>query len=156
MDFICVTKMYISLCELIGSTRAYAYAEIMQEELFHGITSLAYMVAFFMQAFICKGDVFMARDQLDAAEMAYSAALKIDPSLRRSKSFKVRKVTCYLHYCVLCVPLSELVHFLFLAIYCGHRQYDGHLSPTGSYCKSRGAICTHTCSILSPMRRNTH
>lgn len=32
----------------------------------------------------------MAADQVDAAEKSYSMALVLDPSIRRSKSFKVQ------------------------------------------------------------------
>ncbi|KAI3464202.1 hypothetical protein Pfo_020865 [Paulownia fortunei] len=41
-------------------------------------------------AYICEGDVFMAMDQFDAAEESYSIALDLNPSVRRSKSFKAR------------------------------------------------------------------
>ncbi|KAF8378914.1 hypothetical protein HHK36_030263 [Tetracentron sinense] len=40
------------------------------------------------QAYICQGDAFLAMDELDAAEKSYTMALQIDPSIRRSKSFK--------------------------------------------------------------------
>ncbi|KAK4362659.1 hypothetical protein RND71_017900 [Anisodus tanguticus] len=36
------------------------------------------------------GDALMALDQVDAAEKSYSMALELDPSIRRSKSFKVQ------------------------------------------------------------------
>ncbi|KAI4304530.1 hypothetical protein MLD38_040026 [Melastoma candidum] len=42
------------------------------------------------EAYICEGDVYFAIDQFDRAEKLYSLALEIDPSLRRSKSFKAR------------------------------------------------------------------
>lgn len=42
------------------------------------------------EAHICLGDAFLAMDHTDAAERSYSAALEVDPSLRRSKSFKAR------------------------------------------------------------------
>ncbi|XP_010935494.1 small glutamine-rich tetratricopeptide repeat-containing protein 2 isoform X1 [Elaeis guineensis] len=42
------------------------------------------------QAYVCQGDVFLARGEWDAAEKAYSTALQLDPSIRRSKSFKAR------------------------------------------------------------------
>ncbi|XP_073142955.1 uncharacterized protein [Henckelia pumila] len=41
------------------------------------------------QAYICEGDVFMAMDRFDTAEESYSIALELDPSIRRSKSFKI-------------------------------------------------------------------
>ncbi|KAG8388495.1 hypothetical protein BUALT_Bualt02G0131600 [Buddleja alternifolia] len=41
-------------------------------------------------AYICEGDVLMAMDQYDAAQESYSIALDLDPSIRRSKSFKAR------------------------------------------------------------------
>lgn len=44
---------------------------------------------FNLQAYICQGDVFLAMDKFDSAEISYSTALEIDPSIRRSKSFKV-------------------------------------------------------------------
>ena len=43
----------------------------------------------FWQAYICKGDALMAMEQYDAAGDSYSMALHLDPSIRRSKSFKV-------------------------------------------------------------------
>lgn len=44
----------------------------------------------FPQAFICQGDAFMEMEQWDSAEKAYSNALLIDPSIRKSRSFKAR------------------------------------------------------------------
>ncbi|XP_074567549.1 uncharacterized protein LOC141824208 [Curcuma longa] len=44
----------------------------------------------FAQAYICEGDVLLAMEEWDGAEKAYSVALQLDPSLRRSKSFKAR------------------------------------------------------------------
>ncbi|EOY21630.1 Tetratricopeptide repeat-containing protein isoform 2 [Theobroma cacao] len=41
-------------------------------------------------AYICQGDAFLAMDQYDAAQKSYSTCLEIDPSIRRSKSFKIR------------------------------------------------------------------
>ncbi|KAL0421691.1 UNVERIFIED_CONTAM: hypothetical protein Slati_3192000 [Sesamum latifolium] len=41
-------------------------------------------------AYICEGDVLMAMDQCDAAEQSYLIALDLDPSIRRSKSFKAK------------------------------------------------------------------
>lgn len=43
-----------------------------------------------LQAYIYQGDAFLAMDEFGAAENAYSYALSIDPSIRRSKSFKVQ------------------------------------------------------------------
>ncbi|KAK9115609.1 hypothetical protein Sjap_014556 [Stephania japonica] len=42
------------------------------------------------QAYLCQGDAFLALEKFDAAENSYAIALEIDPSLRRSKSFKAR------------------------------------------------------------------
>ncbi|KAL8547814.1 hypothetical protein ACS0TY_007228 [Phlomoides rotata] len=42
------------------------------------------------EAYICKGDVYMAMNQFNAAEESYAIALDLDPSIRRSKSFKAR------------------------------------------------------------------
>ncbi|XP_077220536.1 tetratricopeptide repeat (TPR)-containing protein [Tasmannia lanceolata] len=42
------------------------------------------------QAYICQGDAFLAMEEYDAAENAYSSALLVDPAIRRSKSFKAR------------------------------------------------------------------
>uniref|UniRef100_M1AN39 TPR domain containing protein n=1 Tax=Solanum tuberosum TaxID=4113 RepID=M1AN39_SOLTU len=42
------------------------------------------------EGYICQGDVLMALDHVDAAEKSYSMALQLDPSIRRSKSFKAR------------------------------------------------------------------
>lgn len=44
----------------------------------------------FPQAYICQGDAFLAMEEWAAAEKAYSNALLIDPSIRRSQSFKAR------------------------------------------------------------------
>ncbi|GJX68759.1 retrotransposon protein, putative, ty1-copia subclass [Tanacetum coccineum] len=41
------------------------------------------------QAYVCKADALMAMEQYDAAGDSYSMALHLDPSIRRSKSFKV-------------------------------------------------------------------
>ncbi|KAD6453916.1 hypothetical protein R6Q59_015678 [Mikania micrantha] len=42
------------------------------------------------KAYICKGDALMAMEQYEAAGDSYSIALELDPSIRRSKSFKAR------------------------------------------------------------------
>ncbi|KAH7857494.1 hypothetical protein Vadar_013360 [Vaccinium darrowii] len=42
------------------------------------------------EAYICQGDALMAIEQFDAAETSYAMALELDPSIRRSKSFKAR------------------------------------------------------------------
>ncbi|KAJ0963910.1 hypothetical protein J5N97_029032 [Dioscorea zingiberensis] len=42
------------------------------------------------QAYLSQGDAYVAMDKWNAAEKAYSNALIIDPSIRRSKSFKAR------------------------------------------------------------------
>ncbi|CDP20474.1 unnamed protein product [Coffea canephora] len=42
------------------------------------------------EGYICQGDALMAMDQIDAAEKSYAMALELEPSLRRSKSFKAR------------------------------------------------------------------
>ncbi|KAJ4838490.1 hypothetical protein Tsubulata_012374 [Turnera subulata] len=44
----------------------------------------------YIEAYMSEGDVFMAMGRCDEAESSYSRCLKIDPSLRRSKSFKTR------------------------------------------------------------------
>lgn len=48
------------------------------------------------QGYICQGDAFLAMDHYDAAEKSYATCLEIDPSVRRSKSFKVsfKFLTC--------------------------------------------------------------
>ncbi|GAV79756.1 TPR_1 domain-containing protein/TPR_11 domain-containing protein, partial [Cephalotus follicularis] len=43
----------------------------------------------YTEAYICQGDAFMALHQYDAAEKSYSTCLEIDPSILRSKFFKV-------------------------------------------------------------------
>lgn len=43
----------------------------------------------FLQAYLCQGDALMAMKQFDEAEKFYSTSLQIDPSIRRSRSFKV-------------------------------------------------------------------
>ncbi|XAR69493.1 hypothetical protein NMG60_11001099 [Bertholletia excelsa] len=50
-----------------------------------GLTSSAHP-----DAYICQGDVLVAMEQFDAADKSYGMALDLDPSLRRSKSFKGR------------------------------------------------------------------
>lgn len=45
-----------------------------------------------VQAYICQGDALMSIGKLDAAKKSYSIALELDPSLRRSKSFKVSQL----------------------------------------------------------------
>ncbi|KAI3692650.1 hypothetical protein L6452_32471 [Arctium lappa] len=42
------------------------------------------------EAYICKGDALMGMEQFEAAGDSYSMALELDPSIRRSKSFKAR------------------------------------------------------------------
>ncbi|KAK9925662.1 hypothetical protein M0R45_022933 [Rubus argutus] len=42
------------------------------------------------EAYICQGDAFLAMSQFDSAHNSYLTALQIDPSIRRSKSFKAR------------------------------------------------------------------
>lgn len=42
------------------------------------------------EGYICQGDALMAMDQIDAAQKSYAMALDLEPSLRRSKSFKAR------------------------------------------------------------------
>ncbi|KAJ6373725.1 hypothetical protein OIU78_029416, partial [Salix suchowensis] len=42
----------------------------------------------YLDAYMCEGDVFMAMEEYDAAEKSYLTCLQIDPSIRRSKSFK--------------------------------------------------------------------
>lgn len=44
-----------------------------------------------LQAYVCKGDALMAMEHYEAAGDSYSIALELDPSIRRSKSFKVIK-----------------------------------------------------------------
>ncbi|PON34858.1 N-terminal acetyltransferase A, auxiliary subunit [Parasponia andersonii] len=46
----------------------------------------------YAEAYICQGDAFLAMSQFDLAEKSYLTALEIDPSIRRSKSFKARIV----------------------------------------------------------------
>ncbi|KAL4346293.1 hypothetical protein GQ457_17G015870 [Hibiscus cannabinus] len=44
----------------------------------------------FAEAYILQGDAFLAMNQYDAAQECYATCLRIDPSIRRSKSFKNR------------------------------------------------------------------
>ncbi|KDP45795.1 hypothetical protein JCGZ_17402 [Jatropha curcas] len=44
----------------------------------------------YLEAYMCEGDAFMEMEQYDAAEKSYSMCLQIDPTVRRSKSFKTR------------------------------------------------------------------
>ncbi|KAL4567783.1 hypothetical protein LXL04_023377 [Taraxacum kok-saghyz] len=41
------------------------------------------------EAYTCKGDALMAMEQFEAAGDSYSMALELDPSISRSKSFKI-------------------------------------------------------------------
>uniref|UniRef100_A0A161ZPB5 Uncharacterized protein n=1 Tax=Daucus carota subsp. sativus TaxID=79200 RepID=A0A161ZPB5_DAUCS len=45
------------------------------------------------EAYLIQGDAFLAIEQFDGAEESYSKALELDPSIRRSKSFKVTLIT---------------------------------------------------------------
>lgn len=47
------------------------------------------LLIYLLQAYICLGDAFLAMDKFDSAESSYLTSLHIDPSVRRSKSFKV-------------------------------------------------------------------
>ena len=40
-------------------------------------------------AYICQGDGLMAMDQFDAAKKSYAMAVEFDPSIYRSRSFKI-------------------------------------------------------------------
>ncbi|KAF5774083.1 putative tetratricopeptide-like helical domain superfamily, Thioredoxin-like superfamily [Helianthus annuus] len=42
------------------------------------------------EAYVCKGDALMAVEKYEAAADSFSTALELDPSIRRSKSFKAR------------------------------------------------------------------
>ncbi|KAL3512432.1 hypothetical protein ACH5RR_025149 [Cinchona calisaya] len=44
----------------------------------------------YSQAYICHGDALMAMEQFDGADKSYAMALELEPSLRRSMSFKAR------------------------------------------------------------------
>ncbi|CAK7327909.1 unnamed protein product [Dovyalis caffra] len=44
----------------------------------------------YSEGYMCEGDALMAMEEYDAAEKSYSMCLQIDPSIRRSKSFKTR------------------------------------------------------------------
>ncbi|RDY11871.1 Small glutamine-rich tetratricopeptide repeat-containing protein beta [Mucuna pruriens] len=44
----------------------------------------------YSEAYVCQGDAFLALNKFDLAEQSYLASLDIDPSIRRSKSFKAR------------------------------------------------------------------
>ncbi|XP_056166797.1 uncharacterized protein LOC115676273 [Syzygium oleosum] len=44
----------------------------------------------YTEAYLCQGDALMAMEQFDEAEKFYSTTLRIDPSIRRSRSFKDR------------------------------------------------------------------
>ena len=49
-----------------------------------------------LQAHLLRGDALLAMGEYCAAENAYADALNLDPSIRRSKSFKVsiRDLSC--------------------------------------------------------------
>ncbi|KAI5382411.1 uncharacterized protein LOC127107984 [Lathyrus oleraceus] len=44
----------------------------------------------YSEAYICQGDAFLAFNNFDLAQQSYLSALHIDPSIRRSKSFRAR------------------------------------------------------------------
>ncbi|XP_054806245.1 uncharacterized protein LOC129308896 [Prosopis cineraria] len=44
----------------------------------------------YAEAYLCQGDAFLELKQFDSAEKSYLASIDIDPSIRRSKSFKAR------------------------------------------------------------------
>ncbi|KAL3724927.1 hypothetical protein ACJRO7_030006 [Eucalyptus globulus] len=44
----------------------------------------------YIEAYLCQGDALMEMEQFDEAEKSYSMSLQIDPSIRRSRSFKDR------------------------------------------------------------------
>ncbi|KAK3415053.1 hypothetical protein EUGRSUZ_H00622 [Eucalyptus grandis] len=44
----------------------------------------------YIEAYLCQGDALMEMEQFDEAEKCYSVSLQIDPSIRRSRSFKDR------------------------------------------------------------------
>ncbi|KAJ4778339.1 tetratricopeptide repeat (TPR)-containing protein [Rhynchospora pubera] len=44
----------------------------------------------FPQGYISQGDAFLAMEEYNSAEEAYATALDLDPSIRRSRSFKAR------------------------------------------------------------------
>ncbi|KAL5721676.1 hypothetical protein ACHQM5_005291 [Ranunculus cassubicifolius] len=44
----------------------------------------------YSQGYLCEGDAFMALENFVAAENSYSTALDLDPSIRRSKSFRAQ------------------------------------------------------------------
>lgn len=48
------------------------------------------LVPRYPEAHICKGDALIAMEQYEEAGDSYSMALELDPSIRRSKSFKAR------------------------------------------------------------------
>ncbi|KAL3655427.1 hypothetical protein CASFOL_001213 [Castilleja foliolosa] len=48
------------------------------------------LAPYYPEAYVCEGDVFMAMGRFNEAEESYSIALELEPSIRRSKSFKAR------------------------------------------------------------------
>ncbi|PKI63316.1 uncharacterized protein LOC116215235 [Punica granatum] len=44
----------------------------------------------YTEGYICEGDAFLAMEQFDKAEKSYSICLEIDPTIRRTISFKAR------------------------------------------------------------------
>jgi len=80
-----------------------------------------YLWILIKQAYMCEGDVFMAMEEYDAAEKSYSTCLQIDPSIRRSKSFKVyfnflRFFHIYFYRTVFRISFS-LLYFNFLRFF---------------------------------------
>lgn len=85
---------------------------------------------------MCEGDVFMAMEEYDAAEKSYLTCLQIDPSIRRSKSFKV-----YFNF-------LGFFHFFFIELYLGS-AFHAVLSSIFLLCFSASAITlSRSCLIF--------
>lgn len=83
-----------------------------------------YLWILIKQAYMCEGDVFMAMEEYDAAEKSYLTCLQIDPSIRRSKSFKVyfnflRFFHIYFYRIVFRISFS-LLYFLQFSYFVSH------------------------------------
>lgn len=82
-----------SMLPVTSSVVIIKYNWILPHKVISTLLRPHFMTIYFLlskfQAYICQGDAFLAMAHYDLAEKSYSICLQVDPSLRRSKSFKV-------------------------------------------------------------------
>jgi tetratricopeptide (TPR) repeat protein len=61
-----------------------------------------------MQSHLSRGDALFAMGEYHSAEDAYAHALALDPSIRRSKSFKVSVEKMHCSFDIFMVPITAL------------------------------------------------